>query len=126
VAGDFADPDTQDDAIADARRMGLDDEEIEDLRAELGRQSDRRLWGRHVDAFRALCAAGTQWRRRLMFTPAGPTEVVAGLDYVALKVATDALGIVLSAASWRQLMVLERASAAAMNGAPPPPEMLPE
>ena len=124
MAGEF-DPDqyaqkAADDALSDARIFGLDDEEIDGLRDALGRQQGKKLWARHLPAFQALCAAGTQWRRRLVFTAAGPLELVTGVDYAALKVALDILGIVLTPSSWAELMVLERAAAGAMNGEPPP------
>lgn len=123
MAGDFADDSTQkDDALADAERWGLDAGEIEDLREQLGQRAERGLWSLHVNAFLALQAGVTQWRRRLTFVgdSGTPVERFAGLDYTALKVALDMLGISLKPFEWRQLMVLEWAAAAALNGEPAP------
>ena len=70
----------------------------------------------HATAFRALCAAGTQWRTRLVVIGGRLAERVVGLDYAGLRVALDALAIHLDTEDWRQLMVLERAAAAELNG----------
>jgi hypothetical protein len=123
VAGEFADDSTQPgDALADAARFGLSQEEIDGLREALGRQQTRKLWAMHLDAFAALMAGATQWRTRLVPDERGPVERVVGLDYGGLKVALDALGIRLSPASWTQLAVHERAAAGALNGEPSPAE----
>lgn len=119
MAGEFAarpDERADDDALADARRWGLDDEEIAAVTAALGRSGNERLWVQHVAAFAALCAAGTQWRRRLVATADGVRELVAGLDYAGVKVAIDAVGIALTAEDWRQLRVLETEAVRALNG----------
>ena len=66
----------------------------------------------------ALCAAGTLWRLRLVFTEQGPRERVAGLDYAGLRVVLDGLQLSLGPEDWQQLRVLEAAAVAAMNGEP--------
>jgi hypothetical protein len=124
VNGEFGDGRPQghdhDDAIADALRWGLAAEEIDAVRAALDSPAGERLWAMHVRAFAALCAAGTQWRRRLIATEQGFREICAGLDYAGLKVALDALQLSLTPDEFRQLGVLERAATAAMNGEPAP------
>ena len=96
----------------------MSEEEIEAVREALGARTGEALWAMHLTAFRALCAAGTQWRTRLALTAGNLAERVIGLDYAGLRVALDAIGLALDAEDWRQLMVLERAAAAAMNGEP--------
>lgn len=97
-------------------RWGLSDEEVAAVKAELGHDGETKLWAMYARAFAALCAAGTQWRFRLVVAAEGFTERVVGLDYAGVKVALDALGLVLSADDWRALALLEREAARALNG----------
>lgn len=121
MAGDFNDDRTQDDgALADAQRFGMSDEEIANLRQSLGQQSGRSLWRRHLNAFMALMAGATQWRHSLSVRDGQLVERVVGLDYTALKVALDALGMALTPVEWQQLTILEAAAIGAKNGAPAP------
>jgi hypothetical protein len=109
-----------DDAIADAWRDGWPEEEIDALRHELAATlPGYRLWAMHGRAFLALEAGRTQWRTGLVAVAAGLATRILGLDYAGLKVALDALGLTLLPHEWRQLTVLERAAAQAMNGEQP-------
>jgi hypothetical protein len=120
VAGEFSGRSTQtDDALSDADRWALSDEDKADLRDALSESAGlggRAVWAMHRRALALLDAAGTQWRTRLAPGERGLVTRFTGLDYAAARVAWDALGLTVTPADWRRLMVLEAAAVAALNG----------
>lgn len=108
-----------DETEEDARRFGIDEDEIVALRdllaeREIGLFSG--VWPHNAEAVTAFLAASTQWRTCLFPTESGWRGVYVGLDYAGLRVALDALGIDLSATLFSDIAVLEAAAKAKLNG----------
>jgi len=86
-----------DDALDDARRMGLDLTEA-DLNADAG------LWPWHASAVRAMQLAMTQWR----IASTMERVVTTGLDYAAAAIAWSAAGIEMTPDLFDEVQVIER------------------
>lgn len=95
-----------DDAIADARRWGIDPELLGETELHDG------VWPENEDAVQAFLAVSTQWR----FAGGGMGGVMAvGLDYQSARAGLDLAGISVTPELWAQLRVIETAARGALN-----------
>jgi hypothetical protein len=109
-----AQPDSE--IVRDARLAGMDEGSLKALLADLDEGTDDGIWPAHVEIVRAFCAVGTQWRLTLRPDGFGVRAFWLGLDYTAVKVALEALGVTITRELWQGLTTMEQAAAAAMNG----------
>ena len=120
MAGEFSESRTRDDdALRDAARWGMSEEEIGAVQLvlnDIAGGTETAVWRMHVRALELLDAAGTQWRTRLEAVDGRLVARVAGLDYAAARVAWDALKLAATPHDWRRLMVLEAEAVTALNG----------
>lgn len=93
-----------DDALEDARRMGIDLTE-EDFAPAFA------LWHWHLPAWEAFVAVCSQWRTAA--TMEGIT--VVGLDYSAARDGLAMAGIDIAPATWADLRLIEEGAVAALN-----------
>lgn len=111
-----------DDALADAKAGGMDEQEISRLAARLNLQAgfDREgfagVWPQHEAAVRAAEAASTQWRTTVSFDGERLVTRFTGLDYAGCAAAWAALGIALSLEAFRQFQFLESCIRTLLNG----------
>ncbi len=118
VAGDLFDRPTnlqglasgEDDALADARAMGLPAAAMAAIEARLAHPAGQfaGLYPDHAPAAEAFVAAATQWR------VAGSGHYV-GLDYAGAAIAWRARGIEPDATSFAHLQAIECAARDALN-----------
>jgi hypothetical protein len=119
--------------MEDARRSGMDEQSLANLRATLDAPAPQAtdefgfdgVWPEHVEIVEAFIAVSTQWRAVTIggggfagmggaaIAPARPMWI--GLDYAAVRVSLDALGIAVTPDLWRGLQVMEYAACAALN-----------
>jgi hypothetical protein len=115
----MSDDGEEDEAVQDARRFGMDEEQISEIRAALGRSigmAFRGVWPVNIPAVAAFCAAGSQWRTTLIVAGGAIVTRFLGLDYAGLRVALDALGIAVTPDLFAGLQVMEGAARNALNG----------
>lgn len=116
--GLFASPCKEDDdAIADARALGLPAEAIADIEAALA-QGDgfEGVWPDHEAAVAAFCVAGTQWRT----APLGMAGYAyVGLDYSAARDAWAMAGLETTPEVFAQIRLIEHGALGALNEARP-------
>jgi hypothetical protein len=119
-----------DNALADARAMEATPEQMAALEAYLAALDGiepeltfNGIWPAHVPAVNALVLAGSQWRTTMaQVFENGRVFLVTrflGLDYAGAAVAWAASGLVLNAADFTNLRILESATASLMNGVNP-------
>ncbi len=102
----FAGGDQQDEAIADARRWGIDPALIEPAL-----EPGDGVWPENAGAVRAFLAVATQWRM-----VAGMAGMVAtGLDYAGAQAGLALAGIVADEALWDDIRMIEQGAVAALN-----------
>lgn len=105
--------------MRDARRFGMDEAAIAELKAALGRPiaaGFRGVWPANVATVEAFCAAGSQWRTTLAVAGSGIRTRYIGLDYAGLKVALDAFGATITPDLFAGLQIMESAARDALNG----------
>jgi Phage related hypothetical protein (DUF1799) len=116
--------DEEDGAVADARRMGASEEQIEALIAWQAHQDGLAdgdgvftgVWPQHVPAFTAFLAAATQWRTTLAQFNGLLVTRYTGLDYAGAAIAWAARKIEVAGEIFDQLTVIETAARDALNG----------
>lgn len=103
--------------LEEARLLGLDDASIDVFAGALPAAVDVEIFPENWDAVLAFLMVDTQWRVASFgggFTPAGLFFV--GLDYTAARISLEIAGVVITAALWGQIRVMESAARAALNG----------
>lgn len=107
-------------AIADARAMGLGEDEIAELNATLDETEDSTgqygVWEEHVPAVSLFLAAATQWHMVALPVSEGIVLRRTGLDYLALEAIARLNGIAIDGALFHQVQLLEVAALNAFNG----------
>jgi hypothetical protein len=120
--------------MEDARRSGMDPQSLANLRETLDAPSSpaaddefgfEGVWPANVAIVEAFLAVSTQFRVTSIggggFAGMGgaliePVKPLAmGLDYSAVRVCLDALGVAVTPDLWRGLQVMEVAACAALN-----------
>lgn len=107
VRGELHAPDDgDDDALADARAIGLD------IRPEdLAPERVRGVWEVNIPAVTAFLAVSTQWR-----VVAGATGLLCtGLDYAGARAGIEGLGIAITPRLWGDVQVIEAGALTEMN-----------
>jgi hypothetical protein len=107
VRGELHAPhDDDDDALADARAIGID-LSPEDLSPERATG----VWAENVAAVTAFLAVSTQWR-----VAAGATGlVITGLDYAGVRAGIEAIGIEITPRLWGDVQMIEAGALAELN-----------
>lgn len=107
-------------AIADARRWGLAEDEVRALEAALS--STRRgggfrgVWPDNRVVVDAFLAAASQWRTAIGFDEERMRTLWIGLDYAGAAVAWGARGIDVTAERLAGVQAMELAARQALNG----------
>ena len=120
-AGSAAEP--EDEAVADARRWGLPDDQVAALAARLGPGSGQRpggevfdgVWPDNRPAVDAFLAASSQWRTAATMEDGHLRTRYIGLDYAGAAVAWAAFDIDPAAAFRGGLRRVEAAARDALN-----------
>jgi alkylhydroperoxidase family enzyme len=113
-----------DDAVADARRMGADEETIAALVEWQAHQDGladeagmfKGVWPEHVNAVSAFLAACTQWRTILVQAGERFAVQYTGLDYAGAAIAWSARKIEVAGDLFDQFTILELAARDGLNG----------
>ena len=98
----------QDDALADARLLGLELGSDDLLPGESGA-----VWREHQAAVEAFLSISTQWRVTGM---ADGKLFASGLDYGAVRTGLKLAGIKITKRLWAQIRMIEIGARRAMNG----------
>lgn len=100
-----------DEIIADARRFGMNDEQIEALRVSLDIKAVFAVWRESWPSLAAFFECDTQWR--CAATTAG--LVFIGLDYPGAQAGLKAAGIEIDPELWSDIRVLEAEAISVLN-----------
>lgn len=105
-------------AIADARRLGLDSIIIAAVRAELGlgAAGEPPLFAWQLPGVTLFLAGASQWRIGISGSAQGLRTLFIGLDYAGVKIAAETLGLPITPAAWADCCALERAARDLLNG----------
>ena len=96
----------EDDALADARRWGIDPDLVRPAE-----DAPTGVWPEHVAAVEAFLAIAGQWRM-----VAGMGGLLAlGLDYTAARAGLDLAGFNVTPDLWADIQVIEAGAKAVMN-----------
>jgi len=106
-------------AVADARRFGASEAELDAIRARLTPRAPTDgyagIWRENLPVVKAFAAAGTQWRTAPIFDGRGARVIFIGLDYAGARTAMELSGIEITADLWRGVQVMEAAALAELN-----------
>lgn len=107
-------------AIADARRWGMANADIQALKAALASRrpggSFHGVWPDNREVVDAFLAVASQWRTAVAFDEGRMRTLWIGLDYAGAAVAWAARGIELTAERLAGIQVMEMTARRALNG----------